>query len=247
MSAAPPEPTTPAALRARIAEYDWAALRADVDRYGHARLPALLDAPTCAAISALYDDAARFRSFVDLGRHRFGDHGDYRYFGYPLPRLIETLRVHLYARLAPLANAWARALGAGEAYPPGLRGFLARCREAGQTRPTPLLLRYDTDGYNCLHQDLYGEVAFPLQVAVLLSRPGEDFRGGEFLLTEQRPRMQSRGEAISLAQGEGVVFPNRVRTQRGARGHYAVQVRHGVSRVHAGERRTLGIIFHDAR
>jgi len=184
-----------------------------------------------------------------MARHRFGE-GDYRYFEAPLPPRVRALRESLYPPLASVANASRARLGSrqvvGKPYPPTLDGFLAHCRRQGQTRPTPLLLRYEAGGYNCLHQDLYGAVAFPLQVAVLLSRPEHDFTGGEFLLVEQRPRMQSRGEAISLARREAVVFPTRERPVRGARGVYRTQMRHGVSRLHSGVRLTLGIIFHDA-
>jgi hypothetical protein len=181
-----------------------------------------------------------------MGRHRFGE-GQYAYFSNPLPPLVRNLRVGLYPPLARIANAWAAALGREERQPSTLREFLEHCHREGQRHPTPLLLRYEAGGYNRLHQDLYGDVAFPLQVAVLLSRPRQDFDGGEFLLLEQRPRMQSRGEAIGLTRGEAVVFPNRERPVLGTRGYSRAQVRHGVSTVHAGERLTLGIIFHDAR
>jgi hypothetical protein len=183
---------------------------------------------------------------VDLGRQRFGDRGDYRSFAHPLPAEIQTLRSALYRGLAPIANRWQEALGLPERFPRGLPAFLRTCRDAGQTRPTPLVLHYLEGGYNCLHQDRYGAVAFPLQVAILLSTPERDFAGGEFLLTEQRPRMQSRGEAVPLARGEGIVFPNAERPVRGRRGPFRAQVRHGVSRLERGERYTLGIIFHDA-
>jgi uncharacterized protein len=181
-----------------------------------------------------------------MARHRFGE-GDYRYFAAPLPAVVQTLREDLYARLAPIANAWSARLGEEAALPGELAEYERRCRAAGQTRPTPLLLHYTAGGYNCLHQDLYGALAFPLQVTVLLSDPERDFTGGELLLVEQRPRMQSRGEVIALARGEGVVFPCRSRPVRGARGDYRVGIRHGVSRIHSGERFALGIIFHDAR
>lgn len=236
-----------AEVRARLRSFDWGAVARGLDTHGHARLPGLLDEDACSALRALYAEHSRFRSFVDLARHRYGDHGDYRYFARPLPRLVLALRTHLYARLAPIANRWQAALGRPDRFPRGLAPFLERCHASGQSRPTPLLLRYERDGYNCLHQDVYGATAFPLQVAVLLSEPGTDFTGGAFLLTEQRPRMQSRGEAIDLARGEGIVFPNRERPVEGARGAYAVRVRHGVSRVLSGERMTLGLIFHDAR
>lgn len=231
----------------RVRDFDWPRISAAVDDLGHARLPHLLSADECRQISDLYVDRGRFRSFVDLGEKRFGDHGDYQYFAHPLPPLVRSLRTHLYSRLARIANRWQAELGRSERFPPGLRTYLQACHDAGQTRPTPLLLRYHEGGYNCLHQDLYGALAFPLQVAVLLSDPRRDFSGGEFLLTEQRPRMQSRGEAISLSRGEGLVFANRERPVQGKRGLYAVGVRHGVSRVHAGHRMTLGLIFHDAK
>lgn len=246
MSARRPAPRTPASSGDRY-RYDWRAVAAELDAWGRARLPGLLDAAECDALRALYPQRRRFRTFVDLARQRFGAGGDYRYFARPLPRLVQALRSGLYARLAPLANAWQARLGRAERFPPRLDAFLARCRAAGQTRPTPLLLRYEADGYNCLHQDLYGEVAFPLQVVCLLSRPVRDFEGGELLLVEQRPRQQSRGEALVLAQGEAVVFANAERPVDGARGTFRARMRHGVSRVHAGERTTLGILFHDAR
>jgi hypothetical protein len=231
----------------RVRGIDREALEEELDARGHARVPGLLSAADCDALIRLYARRERFRSFVDLARHRFGDRGDYRYFAHPLPPLVRSLRRQLYPPLAAVANRWQERLGQAERLPARLAPFLARCAAHGQRRPTPLLLRYEREGYNCLHQDLYGSVAFPLQAAILLSRPGRDFEGGEFLLTEQRPRMQSRGEAVALRRGEAVVFPNRERPVRGSRGFYRVQVRHGVSRLHAGERYTLGIIFHDAR
>jgi len=235
------------AVRSRLRGVDAEDLRAALDARGHALIPGLLSAGDCAALRALYPRRERFRSFVDLAGHRFGDRGDYRYFARPLPRLVQSLRSQLYALLVPVANHWNACLARPERFPSGLRPWLARCHEAGQTRPTPLLLRYDPGGYNCLHQDRYGALAFPLQVACLLSEPGRDFEGGEFLLVEQRPRMQSRGEAVPLGRGDAVVFPNAERPVQGSRGPYRVQVRHGVSRVRAGERMTLGLIFHDAR
>jgi len=235
------------ALRQRIGGFDWHSIAGDLDTLGHARLPQLLTAAECDSVRDLYAERTRFRSFVDLASHRYGDHGDYRYFARPLPPLVQTLRTHLYARLAPIANAWQAALGRAARFPRGIGPFIARCHANGQARPTPLVLRYDPGGYNCLHQDVYGEVAFPLQVAVLLSDPHREFSGGDFLLTEQRPRMQSRGESIALERGEALIFPNRERPVEGRRGHSAAVVRHGVSRVVSGERFTLGIIFHDAR
>ncbi len=233
-------------IGARLAATDWPRLAAALDEEGHARLPGLLTAPECRELCGLYGDAERFRKRVDLGRQRFGV-GEYRYFAHPLPPLVAALRTHLYPPLARIANGWLERLGSDERFPATLARFLAHCREREQTRPTPLLLRYEAGGYNRLHQDLYGEVVFPLQIACLLNRPERDFTGGEFLLVEQRPRQQSLGEAIALACGEGIVFPCRERPVSGARGPYRAQLRHGVSRVRSGERRTLGIIFHDAK
>lgn len=234
------------AIERRIAAYDWSALATSLDELGHARLSRLLTAAECRSLARLYPDAQRFRSTVNMEQHRFG-RGDYRYFARPLPALVESLRRGLYPRLARVANGWQERLALSDRYPRTLPGFLRQCRAAGQTRPTPLLLRYEAGGFNNLHQDLYGSVAFPLQVTVQLSRPEQDFRGGEFLLVEQRPRQQSRGEAVALRQGEAIVFPTRERPVESARGSYRAKVRHGVSRLHAGERVTLGIIFHDAR
>ncbi len=233
-------------LERRLGAFDWNDVAAELDRRGRARLPRLLSVGECDDLRALYADRDRFRSFVDLGQRRFGDNGDYRYFASPLPPLVRSLRAALYARLAPIANRWQERLGRSERYPKRLSAFLRQCHAQGQRRPTPLLLRYEIDGYHCLHQDRYGDVAFPLQVVCVLSRPGRDFEGGEFLLTEQRPRMQSRGEAVALAQGEGLVFPSLERPIEGARGTQRAQMRHGASRVSSGERYTLGLIFHDA-
>jgi hypothetical protein len=226
-------------------DHDWAALAADLDARGWAILPGLLDPATCAAISAGYDDPAQFRSQVVMARHGFG-RGEYRYYRYPLPDPIAGLRTALYPPLVGVANRWHERLGIPTRFPAEHADFLARCHEAGQVRPTPLLLRYGPGDYNCLHQDLYGEHVFPLQVAVLLSRPGEDFAGGEFVLTEQRPRMQSRVEVVPLSQGDAVVFAVNHRPVAGTRGDYRVAMRHGVSTVWSGRRHTLGIIFHDA-
>lgn len=232
--------------RQRVASFDWQRVQHDLESRGFSRLPGLLTPQECRETTALYRDRARFRSFVDLGAKGYGDRGDYRYFAYPLPARVRSLRTQLYRPLARIANNWQRRLGNDDLFPTSLGPFLARCHDAGQLRPTPLVLRYDPGGYNCLHQDVYGAVAFPLQVACLLSRPGVDFDGGEFLLTEQRPRMQSRGEAVALSHGEGIVFPNATRPVEGSKGVYRARVRHGVSRVHSGERFTLGLIFHDA-
>lgn len=233
-------------LKNRISALDWRGIEASLFEVGHARTPALLAPEECAGVAALYADDARFRSRVDMARHRFGL-GEYKYFAEPLPPLVQGLRVHAYARLAAIANRLAGTLGDRRRFPPALDALLARCARLGQTKPTPLILRYETGGYNCLHQDLYGELAFPLQVAIALSRRGVDYTGGDFLLVEQRPRAQSRGEAIALEQGEAVIFPTRERPVAGARGYYRAGVRHGVSRLLSGERYTLGVIFHNAR
>lgn len=235
-----------ASLGARLDAIDWERSARELDARGYSRIPRLVSARECRQLLELWADEERFRKHIDMGRHRFGE-GEYRYFARPLPELVETLRQRLYPPLAGIANGWLEALGEEQRHPRSLARFLAQCHEAGQTRPTPLLLRYERGGYNCLHQDLYGSIAFPLQVAVLLSQPGTDFEGGEFLLLEQRPRMQSRGEAIALERGEAIVFPTRQRPVTGKRGHYRAQIRHGVSSLHAGIRLTLGIIFHDAR
>lgn len=230
----------------RVARLDWKRLGSELSEQGFARLPRLLSAAECAELSRLYDEDARFRATIEMGRHRFGE-GEYRYLARPLPALVEALREAFYAPLAEIANAWNEALGAPERFPPLLGDWLVRCAAGGQTRPTPLLLRYGAGGYNRLHQDLYGALVFPIQLTCLLSRPGDDFEGGEFLLVEQRPRMQSRGEAIALERGEGILFATRERPVRGARGWHRAQLRHGVSRVRAGRRTTLGVIFHDAK
>ena len=233
-------------LPARVAALDWSRIAADLDAHGCATTGALLDAAHCAALAAYYDDDARFRSRIVMARHGFG-RGEYKYFAYPLPEPIAALRAALYPPLAAIANRWNDAMAIATRYPDGHDEFLARCHAAGQSKPTPLLLRYGEGDYNCLHQDLYGEHVFPLQVAFLLSRPREDFTGGEFVLTEQRPRMQSRAEVVPLVQGEGVIFPVHHRPVQGTRGTYRVNMRHGVSRLRDGARCTLGVIFHDAR
>jgi hypothetical protein len=233
-----------AAAAGLLPDQDWPAIEAELDREGWARLPRLLSAEACDALAGLYEEPM-FRSRVVMSRHGFGQ-GEYRYFAYPLPPLVEALRQVLYARLVPVANRWAAAIGEAPSYPARLADFLARCHEAGQPRPTPLLLRYGEGDYNCLHQDVYGKHGFPLQVAILLAEPGRDFDGGELVLTEQRPRMQSRAAVVPLGKGDGVVFAVNRRPVPGARGWYRVTMRHGVSRVRRGHRHTLGIIFHDA-
>ncbi len=230
---------------ARIAAYDWQALTAELDGYGYTVLANLLTPAECRAIAGLYPDESHFRSRVIMARHGFGK-GEYRYFSYPLPNLIGDLRTVLYPRLAGVANAWNDRMGIEQRYASDHASFLARCRDAGQNRPTPLLLQYAPGDYNCLHQDLYGDLVFPIQVAVLLSEPGRDFTGGEFVLTEQRPRMQSRAEVVPLRQGDAVAFAVHNRPVQGSRGSYRVNLRHGVSRVRTGMRHTVGIIFHDA-
>jgi uncharacterized protein len=232
-------------LERRIAVFDWPEIEASLDRQGFAMLPALLDPDMCESLAALYADDGHFRSRVVMERHAFGL-GEYKYLRYPLPPLVEELRQSFYPRLAPVATRWRALLREGGKVPPTLDAYLRDCHAAGQTRPTPLILRYEAGGYNCLHQDLYGELVFPLQMTVLLSAPGRDFTGGEFLLVEQRPRAQSKGEVVSLAQGDAVVFAVRHRPAQGKRGPYRVTLRHGVSRIHSGQRYTLGVIFHDA-
>ncbi|MGK5046824.1 2OG-Fe(II) oxygenase [Janthinobacterium sp. GB4P2] len=224
---------------------DWRQIEDALNAHGCAVVPGLLSADACAALAAQYDDAARFRSKVVMQRHGFGQ-GEYQYWAYPLPDIVAALREQLYGPLAAIANRWHAAMGLDSRFPVAHGDFLARCHAAGQTRPTPLLLRYREGDYNCLHQDLYGEHVFPLQLAVLLSRPQDDFTGGEFVLTEQRPRMQSRLEVVPLAQGDAVLFPVAQRPVNGTRGSYRVNMRHGVSRLRSGLRHTLGIIFHDA-
>ena len=232
-------------LAARVAGLPWQALGAELDARGFATTGPLLDAAECAGLAAMYTDERRFRSRVDMARYRFGV-GEYKYFGAPLPETVAALRESFYPRLAPIANGWMERLGARERYPGTLAGLARLCARHGQTKPTPLLLHYTAGGYNCLHQDLYGAVAFPLQATVLLSDPSGGFTGGEFLLVEQRPRAQSAGHVVPLRQGEVVVFATRHRPAQGAHGWYRAQLRHGVSEVRSGERYTLGVIFHDA-
>jgi hypothetical protein len=230
----------------RVAAADWARVAADLDQSGWALLPGLLTHAAGAELAGLYPNDGHFRSTIVMARHGFG-RGEYKYFAYPLPRLIAVLRPALYAPLAAIANRWNEAMGIAVRYPPSHGDFLARCHEAGQTRPTPLLLSYAEGDYNCLHQDVYGEHVFPLQVVVLLSQPGEDFTGGEFVLTEQRPRMQSRAEVVPLRRGDAAIFAVHHRPAQGSRGSYRVNLRHGVSRLRSGRRYTAGIIFHDAK
>lgn len=224
---------------------DWARVETELDAQGYAVLPGLLQRTECDALRALYLEPDGFRKKVIMHRHGYG-RGEYQYFAYPLPPLVETLRRDLYPRLVPLANRWSAAMGTGVEFPATHAEFIARCHAAGQERPTPLLLEYREGDYNCLHQDLYGEHVFPVQLAVLLAQPGIDFTGGEFVMTEQRPRMQSRPMVVHLAQGDGVIFAVHKRPVQGTRGTYRVNLRHGVARLDSGLRHTLGVIFHDA-
>ena len=233
------------ASAARLAQIDWVGVAADLDAQGWAVLPGLIDPEASDGIAALYDNDSGFRSRVVMARHGFG-RGEYRYFSYPLPTIIQELRSSLYPQLAPIANRWHERMGIENRFPSTHQEFLDRCHDAGQLRPTPLLLRYGPDDYNCLHQDLYGEHVFPLQVAALLSEPGQDFEGGEFVLTEQRPRMQTRPAVVPLRKGDAVAFAVNTRPVQGTRGEYRVALRHGVSKVRTGQRHTVGIIFHDA-
>jgi len=234
-------PSVPAPLAA----IDWQLTAASLDERGYATTPPLLTAAECRALAALYAREDAFRSRVIMQRHSFG-RGEYKYFRYPLPSTVEALRQAIYPHLAPIADRWRERLREEGRFPPSLAGYLEQCHKAGQQRPTPLLLKYEAGDYNCLHQDLYGDLVFPLQLTVLLSTPEDDFSGGEFLLVEQRPRAQSRGEVVPLRQGEAVIFPVHHRPVEGTRGPYRVTMRHGVSRLRSGERYTLGIIFHDA-
>jgi uncharacterized protein len=232
-------------IAGRVAALDWPRIAADLDAGGAAVMGALLTAGECAALKALYSRSDVFRSRIVMQRHGFGQ-GEYQYFAYPLPPLIAELRETLYPPLAKVANEWQAALGADSRFPAHHADYAKRCRDRGQTRPTPLLLRYVAGDYNCLHQDIYGEEVFPLQVTILLSDPETDFTGGEFVMTEQRPRKQSRAEVIPLRRGEAVIFAVRLRPVRGARGYHRVNLRHGVRRLRSGERYACGIIFHDA-
>ena len=230
---------------ARVNALDWQQIGKNLDEQGSALLQGVLSARECESLAALYPRESIFRSRVVMARHGFG-RGEYKYFSYPLPNLIQGLRIALYRRLAPVANRWNSAMGIEVRYPEDHQEFVRRCHDAGQVRPTPLLLQYGEGDFNCLHQDLYGEHVFPIQVAILLSEPQRDFTGGEFVLTEQRPRMQSRPEVVPLRQGDAVAFAVHHRPVRGTRGTYRVNLRHGVSRLRSGQRHTVGIIFHDA-
>ena len=232
-------------VAARVEGLDWPAIEQSLDERGFATTGPLLTPEECRELTTLYGEERRFRSRVDMARHHFGV-GEYKYFAEPLPPLVATVRTLVYPQLVPVATRWMAMLGKRERYPDDLEGLRALCARHGQTRPTSLLLHYTAGGYNCLHQDLYGAVAFPLQLTCLLSEPGADFTGGEFLLVEQRPRQQSRGEVVPLVRGEAVIFATRYRPAPGARGHYRATLRHGVSRLRSGERYALGIIFHDA-
>ena len=228
----------------KISELDWPRIGADLDTAGVANAGPVLDVAECVALAALYADESCFRSRVVMARHGFGS-GEYKYLSYPLPATIAALRAAFYPPLAAIANRWAGALGATDAFPPSLDAMLARCHADGQTKPTPLMLSYREGDYNCLHQDIYGAHVFPLQVVILLSDPARDFDGGEFVVVEQRPRMQSKAEVVVLRQGEAAIFATRERPKQGTKGVYRVQLRHGVSRIRRGERKTLGLIFHD--
>ena len=233
-------------IRQRLDALDWSALEAELGRSGGAKTTPLLTAGECASATAWHAEPERFRSHIQMERFRFGA-GDYHYFASPLPPLVRELREHAYRHLAPIANRWYEALGLEERFPPELDPFLTRCHRAGQKKPTPLLLHYEAGGYNCLHQDLYGELAFPFQMVCFLSEPGRDYTGGEFLLLEQRPRAQSIGRAIVGRQGEILIFTTRYKPVEGARGYYRAAMKHGVSPLISGTRYTLGIIFHDAK
>lgn len=236
-----------ASIQQRIDSVDWPAAHESLSACGYAVTSPILASQECRSLVELYSDDSNFRSHVIMERHRFGV-GDYKYFAAPLPKLVSDLRAAAYSHLAPVANAWAAAFGEEKpSYPSELSGFLKLCHKAGQNKPTPLLLHYEAGGFNCLHQDLYGEIAFPLQMVFLLGQPGRDWEGGEFLLVEQQPRAQSKGEVVAANQGQAIIFTTRYRPVNGTRGYYRVNIRHGVSRVHRGTRYTLGIIFHDAK
>ncbi len=241
-----PRATTLAGLTDRIAKLDWGEIGRSLDDRGYATASRVLSASECESLIHLYGDESRFRKRVEMERLRFGV-GEYKYFGAPMPQIVQEMRAAFYPLLAPIANRWMKAMRAERLFPPTLTAMEELCRAHGQSKPTPLMLRYETGGYNCLHQDLYGEIAFPFQIACVLSRLGDDYEGGEFLIVEQRPRAQSRGEAITLRQGDAIIFTNSHRPVRGSRGYYRVNVRHGVSRLHSGSRFSLGVIFHDAK
>jgi hypothetical protein len=230
----------------RLATYDWQRITAELNTHGHALIEKLMTPGECVVIASLYAHEGHFRSRVIMARHGFGQ-GEYCYFKYPLPEMIESLRTELYPRFAPVANEWNERMGNATRYPEAHSAYLATCHDAGQIRPTPLLLQYVAGDYNCLHQDLYGDHVFPIQVAILLSEPGQDFTGGEFVLTEQRPRMQSRAQVVALNRGDAVAFAVNDRPVHGIKRDYRVKMRHGVSRIRSGRRHTAGIIFHDAR
>ena len=244
-SSAPTPRKTGLPIGDRVAALEWARIERDLDAQGYATTGSLLRTAECAEMIALYADRDRFRSRVVMERLRYGV-GEYKYFSRPMPPLVEELRVAMYPRLAPTANRWGQRMRSRDSFPPTLTEFLKVCAAHGQTRPTPLILRYEQGGYNCLHQDLYGAVAFPLQFTCALSRRGRDFEGGELILVEQRPRAQSRGEAIALDEGEGIIFANRYRPAAGAKGFHRVNMRHGVSTIRSGIRYAMGVIFHDA-
>jgi uncharacterized protein len=235
----------PSRIDSRLKSIDWSSTSSHLDSHGWAMFRGLLAPDECEALAGLYNEGETFRSHIVMARHGFG-RGEYKYFRYPLPGLIDELRTSLYPRLAPIANRWNEAMGIDVRYPDRHADFIARCHAAGQTRPTPLLLQYGEGDFNALHQDVYGEHVFPLQVAFLLSEPGDDFTGGEFVLTEQRPRMQSRAEVVPLRRGDAVAFAVHHRPVQGTRGTYRVNLRHGVSRIRSGHRHTMGVIFHDA-
>jgi uncharacterized protein len=234
-----------ATIAARLAKLDWAEIRGSLSEHGYAVAPAILTADECAALINMYSSESAFRSHIIMARYRFG-RGDYKYFDYPLPPIVQGLREHSYAFLAPLANEWNQAVGVRDVFPEKHSAFLGMCKKQGQTRATPLLLHYEAGDFNCLHQDLYGAVAFPLQMTCFLSRPGVDYEGGEFVLVEQQPRAQSKAEVITPDRGQIVIFATRYRPVKGTRGYYRVNLRHGVSRIKRGTRFTLGVIYHDA-
>lgn len=241
------KPSTGAeSIEQRVDGLDWNAIAWSLDERGYSTTPPLLSRDECEELAAVYSSDTRFRSRIDMSKYRFGE-GEYKYFANPLPQTVQALRVSAYHHLQAIANRWMALLGKEERYPADLASFIDVCHKAGQARPTPLLLRYEASGYNCMHQDLYGAVAFPLQMTCLLSRLGADYTGGEFLLVEGRPRAQSRGSSITLEQGEAIIFPNSFRPIKGARGYLRASMRHGVSEIRKGTRISLGIIFHDAK